>query len=574
MGINMRYRIIWIAVICLAASLWTAPAALADKGLELLPADTEAVLTFASIEHLYKTFGMAELRDEFPDDFAEFKREMTEEGGFDFLDLAGLREFGLDPAKPIHVGFVMVPSFAVAIVVPSAGDAGALVGSVLEMGDADFNKKVERDGVEIYGHQEEEVAIFAKGSSVVMVWSDPDEDGGPALEAAKRLLASLKEGTIAKSKAYKKAAKKFSAGADVTFYMGPNFYDKYMEMEHSDELDEQGISSEETRELYEKWGLSGTMVSASAKFDSDRLTVDSYSWIDKESDFLDWYEVTTDPTAFLTKVPSQPMLAAVTRLNFAEIWESLEEFDDVVESDSIPDFDETLGDASEEIGVDIETELIEQFNGNVVFIVNSVQMMNIDALILLQLTKPEEFATTMTALVEEIDESIDVNSSEDSEVPDPELIRGEYEGIPYYTFMVPPMVEVSFGVVDDHLVIASSQLRFQAVINGGKNFIDDIGNADVKKALKDPQGSVFYMDFQKLATDLEAWGPMLGEEAPEMVSLIRELSELVSVGYFDDDGSVRQTMTFTGSKPDVWKRLLAAAIESESDDDTDIQQGD
>jgi hypothetical protein len=327
---------------------------------------------------------------------------------------------------------------------------------------------------------------------------------------------------------------------------------------------------EETKELYDEWGLRGMTVVASAEFRTDGLAVESYTWVDKDSDVLDWYEVTTDPIPFLRRVPSQPMMAAVSRINFAEVWESLQDFDDVVESDSIPDFDESLDDASEEIGIDIEKDLIEQFNGNFVILVNNIQMTNNDAVILLQLSKPQEFTGTLTTLVEMIDEAITVNPSEESGAPNPELIRGQHEGVPYYTFQVPPMVEICFGVVEDHLVLTSSQLRFHSIVTGSGNFVDEIGNKDVKTALNDPRGSVFYIDFRKLADNLEEWAPMLGEEAFEIVGVLREMSELVCVGYFDDDGSVREDITFTGSKPDVWKRLLAAVLESDSDEEPQI----
>jgi hypothetical protein len=564
--------IVLAASLC-AASLCLVPTAHAQKGLELLPAETQGLLTVKSLEQLYAVLGIEALRSEYPDEFLEIKAEMIDEIGVDLFDLSALREWGLDPGKPIHVGFVVEPSFATAILLPAGRDAVDFLRAAMEEEGTDFPLKIERHGVEIYGDDEEELAYYLKDDYLVLVVTDEEEGGGPATEAAEQLLSDSRKRTLAKSKQYKNAMKKVQGDADFTFYMGPKFYDKLVELSQSDEMEEQGISAEETKELYDEWGLSGTTVVAGAKLESNGLFAESYTWLAKDSDAVDWYRVNTDPTAFLNRVPSKPMIATVSRLNFAELWESLQEFDDIVESDSIPDFDDAIDDAGEDIGVDLEEDVIEQLDGNFALIINRIQMMDIDAVILLQLTRPGEFAETMTDFVEAIDEAITVNPSEDSGTPDPELLREEIDGVPYYVYVVPPMVEICFGVVDDHLVAASSRLRFQSVVKGKRSFIDEIGSDDVRKTLEDPTGSLFYVDFQKIANELEGWGPMLGEDSgAELISLVREMDQLVASTRMEKDGEFRQKFTFTGSKPEMWKRLLASFLEEvgkEDDDDDD-----
>jgi hypothetical protein len=469
--------------------------------------------------------------------------------------------------------FVVEPSFAVAVLIPGDENAMSFIRAALEEEGTEFPRKAETHGIEIFGDGEEELAYYVKGGYLVLVMTDHEEGGGPALEAAEQMIASSRKRTMAKSKQYQNAMKKIRKDADFTFYMGPEFYDRLIELSQSEELEEQGLSAEETKELYDEWGLSGATVVAGAKLDSDRLVVESYSWMPEDSDALGWYNVSTDPTSFLQRVPSKPMLASISRVNFAEVWESLKDFDDVVESDSIPDFDDTLDETSEEFGIDIEKDLIEQLNGNCAFLVNGVQMMNTDAVILLQVTRPQEFAETMTELVEAIDEMITVNPSKDSGTPNPELLREEFEGVPYYVYMVPPMVEVCFGVVEDHLVVTSSRLRFQSIVKGKRSFIDDINNDAVRSALDNPKGSVFYLDFQKIARELEGWAPMMGEGALELVAVLQEMDQLVFVNLMEKKGESRQTMTFTGAKPDMWKRLLAACVE-EFDEDVDADDED
>ena len=569
----MKSKICIIMVVALAASLLTTTATIAGNGLELLPIDAQGVLTIASIEKLYKTFGLEELRAEYPEQFQEMREEMLDDLGVDLLDLNALREFGLEPGKPIHMGIVVDPEFAMAVVLPAAGDAASFVKAILEQDEAEFSQKVKAHGVEIYGDDDDGAALFAKDGFAVLVFTDEDETGVSALEAAQNLLAALEKGTMAQSKDYKKALKKIPGDGDFTIYMGPKFYDKMMDLQHDEELEEQGVSVEEVKELYEEWGISGITAVVEAVLESDRLVVESYSWMNKDSEILDRYRVTNDPTKFLEGVPSDPMLALVSRVNFQKIWESINEIDDVIESDSIPDFDDALDDASEEIGVDIEKALISQFNGNLALIISQVQMMNSDAVLLAQVTRPEEFRATLIEAVEALDEAFEVNPSEDSGQPNPELERAEFEGVPYYVYKVPPMLEVCFGVIKDHLVVTTSRVRFQSIVSGGPGFADNIGNAEISKALAERTGNVFYLDFQKLARDLQAWAPMLGEESFEMVELLMNMKDLVSVSRMDKDGGVWQKMTLTGAKPDVWKRLLAAGIE-EIPEDVEIEIDD
>jgi hypothetical protein len=568
----MKKTFYLLLVTVVAASVWPAPAARGQDGLQLLPENTDGVLTINSIEELYLTFGIEELRAAYPDDFLELKEEMIDEIGVDLFDLQALREFGFEPAKPIHLGFVDEPTPVLLLLLPSTGDAEAFIRSLPAHEGAGFTTKVEAHGVEIYGDEDEEAAVYAQGSYIAIVMVDEDDSEVPAVEAAKEVLAAVKKGTLNESKPYKKALKKIPGDADFTLYMGPDLYDELMEMD-DEEWEEQDISVEEKKELFDRWGLSNMTAVAKANLESKRLVVESFTWVDKNSEFLDWYQVANDPTGFLGRVPSDPMLAIVGRLNFAQVWESLEMFDDVIESDSIPDFDDTLDETSDDIGVDIEDDLLSQLDGNVVFLISQIQMMGNDAVILFQLTRPQEFRNTLTTLVEEIDASIEVNPSEDSGQPNPELLREKYKGRPYYTFLMPPMVEISFGVVEDHLVVASSRTRFKSIADGDGSFVERIGNDEIKSVLADRSGNAFYMDFQKIAANLQMWAPMLGDEnVYEIIDVLNEMEHLVGVSRLADDG-FWQKMTFTGARPEIWKRLMAAVIENVPDEE-EIEMGD
>jgi hypothetical protein len=85
------------------------------------------------------------------------------------------------------------------------------------------------------------------------------------------------------------------------------------------------------------------------------------------------------------------------------------------------------------------------------------------------------------------------------------------------------------------------------------------------------------MDFQKIAANLQAWAPMLGDEnIYELIEMLNEMDSLVGVSRLEDDG-FWQKMTFTGARPDIWKRLMAACVEAvpeELEIETDDQYED
>jgi hypothetical protein len=356
--------------------------------------------------------------------------------------------------------------------------------------------------------------------------------------------------------------------ADFTLYAGPGLYEALAKMSEDDEDLSLGVSAERTLEFYHELGITNTVWLSKMRLEPDGLVVDYYAWCGRNAPLLKWYDVGKDPTAFLRRVPSDPMTLMVARLNLALMWGSIADLLEDIGDDSGPSLKEMIEEANEEAGFDIEADLINQVDGNFAFIVNDVTMSGADAVMLLQLARPDDFRGTLDKLSRRVEESIDASRAEEASPGGgtAEIITDEIDGVTYYMLAVPMMFELCAGVVDDHLVVTTSFHRFRSIVAGERSFVDVMDNERIRKTLDDPTGSVFYMDFRGLARDLKTMGPALGRGNAEIVDALSMLSELVSVGWADKEGFWQNTV-FTAAEPGIWKRLVALAL-GETDEET------
>jgi hypothetical protein len=504
--------------------------------------------------------GIDELRSEYPEAFEEITLEIVDEFGVDLLDPSALREFGLDPGAPIHIGAIGDPTPAIFVLLPAEKDAEAFLANALKR-DADaYPLKSKKAGTDVYSDAEQEMAFFTRGSYIVLILTGDEDDDVPALEAAQRFLELSDKKNLSGSKDYKNAMKKVTGDADMTFYVGPELYKEMIDLSDDDDLPDHQIEPDELIDLYERWGMLNTTAAGKMTLGTDRITAEAYSWLQKDSDIREWYQIQNDPTAFLNRLPSDPMLIALGRTNVSAIWNSIDDFYEVVDDDDFPQLDDEIEELDEDFGLDLENNLIKKLDGNFGLLLNGVDFTGVDAVMLLQVSDPKTFGSTLTELVEEIDESITIRDTSDPNAPQTELMREEFKGVPYYRLVKPPNLDLSFGVIEDHFIVSPSVTRFQSIVTGDGSFLDKIGNEDVRKALKDRTGGVFYVDFDAVADNLEQMAPLFGPDAFEIVELLRELDELVSTSSFDGDGIFQKT-TITSSKPGIWKRLIALALE-------------
>jgi hypothetical protein len=272
------------------------------------------------------------------------------------------------------------------------------------------------------------------------------------------------------------------------------------------------------------------------------------------------------------------MIVMMSRINSAALYRSIRELMALAKSDTVPSFDEQIDEAGEGMGMDLETDLFDQIDGNLGLMINRVQFMGADAVMLMQLADPDAFYDTVDGIAGWIELALNLKQDGGKSGGGPpnqkqkaQMTEAEFDGVDYYKVMAPPAFEVCFGIVGDHFVVTVSETRFQAIVGGDGSFVETVGNRRVRETLAEPTGGVFYIDFEGVVRDLKAMAPMLGIKDGEIFEVLGQLSELTSVSTMDEHGMWSNT-SLTAASPGVWKRLATwlleeAAEEKEKDAD-------
>jgi hypothetical protein len=555
----MRTGLITVFV-CLFAVALAAPA-LASDGLDMLPPEAEGVLTITNLEAIYSRLGIEELREERPDDFHMLSEEMLEGVGIDLLDPAAMRAAGFEMDRPMHVGILADPP-AVVVLVPGRDRALEWIQAKMEGLGVHFTRQKRYRGVTVDGGEADEVACFQRRGYIGVVVTDHEEGGGSAVETAGALIEGDGERSIVAVEMYRNTMERLPARADATFYMGPNLRTKLSSWGSSKrDLSEYGLSDEDMESWQRQLGIDEIASGMALRLAPDGMTVHAYSWLRKDSPARRWMVVGGDPVTFLRRTPSDPWLAAVTRLDAGALWDALAPFLDRVGEED----DETVRDAFEEVraetGIDVEADVIRQLRGNLGLLVSRAAFVGTDVVLLAQVRNPERFGGTVDRVTALIREDIEKKASENPDsVRSQTTIREDtISGVKVHCVTVSPSAEIYYGIVEDHFVLASLRQRFGDIVGGQGSFVETLGSATVRDALAVPTGSAFYIDFRSLSRDAQAVLPMLGPKGVTVSQVLAELSELAVTSRIGDDG-VTQVSTLSSTRPGIWKYMIGLLV--------------
>lgn len=552
-------RLLVLFVTLVVSSVVSVPAH-ADDGLDMVPPDAAGVVTIESLSRLYKTLGLGELRAERPEAFRTLTEQMIEDVGIDLLDPASMHDQGFDVDRPLHVAILTDPSVVV-VLIPGEPRGLSWVRAKIEEQGAHFTQELKHKGTVIEGGEADELACFARDNYISIVVTDKENSGEPATATAKRLIDRSWGKPITQTDTYRKVMDRLPAEADVKVYMGPGLQRRMSNWGKSKkQLAERGVSSEDMDRSYELMGLDKAMEGMSLRLGPDRLSLDSYTWVGKDSPILGWFKVGHDPVPFLRRTPAAPWMILLGRLNAGAVWRTLRPIMQQVQGDSSETVEDALARAKQEIGVDLETEVIDQIDGNVGFIVDRVSVMGQEAMVLAQVKDPDRFRATVATVTQRARDEMAANSQANPNRPATEIVEDSAGDVSFYR-IVAPMTEVCYGVVGDHFVVTTSSKHFREIVDGATGFVDELKNKDVKSALTSDASGVFYVDFRGFANDARGLLPMFGPAGEEYAQWLDELSELVSISRVDGEGGY-QTATLTSTTPGIWKRLIALALDS------------
>jgi hypothetical protein len=369
-----------------------------------------------------------------------------------------------------------------------------------------------------------------------------------------RLLDDRKAGPIADSESYRRVMSKFTPDSHLTFYMGSEFYAGVLEL---DKLSSENVKAEEQKmlEAFRSLGMTGWSAGFAARFGDDHLAMKSYSWMGADSPLLPVFQTRNDPTPFVRTLPSEPWMVYLARADLRELWKVVRRVLDA-DPEAAAGYQTAFATAKEQIGVDLETELIDQLSGNLGLLINHVSPVGGDALLIAQVSDPDRFRETLTKL------SV-VARAAMSNPEGPQLMDDTVGDTPFYRITMPPVGDVCVGVVRDHLVATASRERFTAIAEGGPGFAETIASPDVRKALGERASSVFYVDFAKLSKDAEGLIPMLGPAGTTIQQVLNELSEWSITTRSDSEGTW-QDFKLTSRSPGIWKRVLELVAKNQS----------
>ena len=539
------------ALAALALALALAAPTRGAEVLDLMPADVQGAVVVSSLERVFAVFEIAAIRAEHPEAFSEFSAELMEQTGYDPADLDAWRRAGFDVARPFAFGVAEGDETYTVLLLPGGREALATLRRIMT---AEGEERVsEHRGVEIRT-VEDVAALLAHKDYVAVVAAQK----GSAVAAAERYLDQIEPRRLTADDRYRRVARGLDGKADVRAYIGPELYRAVFSHGKPDDIAALGLSEEETEALYKEWGLDDASGVFSATFTPTGVSGRGVGWIRPDSPFFEWYRVDADPTAFLRRTPAQPWLVNMGRINLGRAWRVLREAIPEPPADTIPSVEERLAEMSEELGIDVERELIEQIDGNVVLLVSRAAPMGADAALLVQVSDPDRFRQTLSRVIAETTEkSGDENSG---------VVQDEVAGVSYYRSLLPAVGELCMGVIDDHFVVTLSSERFRAIAQGGEGFAATLGDKRLQSAADDRTANAFYLDFQNLLRDLEMLAPMLGND-DDFLPVLRELSHFVAVSRIGD-GKTSSEFELTTTTPGFWRRLLERiAVEEDTESD-------
>lgn len=553
----MRIRIIAVALIVCTSFVSPAPAA-AD-GLGLLPENAQGVLTIANLETLYSKLGIDALREERPDDVRLLSEELVETVGVDLLDPAAMKAEGFRVDRPFHIGVLDDPP-AVVVLIPGEDRALDWVRARMELLGVRFAREEKVKGATVDVGESDEVACFEHKGYVCVVVTDKAQKGGSALATATAIVDGGR--SVAALEPYRDTMGRLPGDADATIYMGPGFRSLMSSWNSSrQDLSEYGLTEDDMQSWERELGLAGLASAVSVRIAPDRFTVDGFSLLPGDSPAREWMVVDTDPVSFLKRTPSDPWLATISRVNAGAVWDALAPLIDR-KGDEGETFREGLDKVKTETGLDLENDIIRQLDGNLGMLVSRVAFVGTDIVLLAQVRDPARFADTLDRVSALIEEDIEKKRRENPDAggSQAQLREDVIGGIPVHCLAVNPSAEFCYGMIDDHLVVASMPSRIGEISAGGSSFVETIGNADVRDALLDPRAGAFYIDFRSLSRDAQAILPMLGPRGVAVSQLLAELAELTMTSRIDDDGIVQKT-TLSSTRPGVWKYLFGLLMD-------------
>lgn len=514
------------------------------QGTEILPLDAAMVFSIANPESLYHHLHLDRLlpqRGAAGDDWSAR------------LSLDSLRAMGLDPVQPVTVAMLDLDPAVFAVVLEGDGpQLGASLSTMLAR-EGRPTSLIDAPGeVEIRGDDEGTLAFFTTDRFLV-VGASSDPDSVRAVSVAQTLLGVTPERSLGRSQEYRDTMAKLPAQGDILFYgrldPGTQLDAAKSEMEAQGEVDPDFVA------LLDK--LSGIAAdvratAASLRFVPTGLVIDGYSHIQRGSELLTFIAPTTGSGAFHHRVPGQPRFMYGFNFDAQATWAWLRPnvFDEVESAAQwLAGAEASL---RQDLGIELEADLIRQFKGDFMLLIDQVAMVGSDVVLYLHIDRPADFQITLETLLAYAGESADPERFQ--------LVADEVAGVPFHKITMMPFAEVCCGLVDDYLVVTSTRARFASIVEGDRSFVDALAYDRLAEAMGQQPASIFYLDLELVGQLLGLFGgfiPAQQQGGPQMAQFVLQslqLEHCLGTSFVEAEG-VRSTFRIESGRADFWNAV-------------------
>ncbi len=513
----------------------------AMKATEIIPADAAMVFTIANPESLYHHLHLGKILPQ---------TGAADEDWGTLLDLDSLRTMGLDPLKPITVAVLELDPVRLAVVLEGDGPKlGNSLSTMLAREGRPLSLLDTRQEVEIRGDDEGAMAFFTSERFLV-VGASSEPDSVEAISIAHQLLLVTPDQSLGRSKEYRDTRAKLPAGGDVLFY---GRLDPRSQLAAAKaEMEAEGDIDPEVLALLDKLYVIAEDVGGTAgslRFAPTGLVMDSYSQLQSGSDLLAFMTPSSGSGAFHQRVPGQPRFMYGFNFGAQATWAWLRPnvFDEVDgAAEWLANAEQSL---RQDMGIELEADLIRQFSGEMMLLVDQLAMVGSDIVLYLRVDRPGDFQVTLEKLL--------AYAGEQSDPGRLQFHTDAVGGVPFHKITMVPFAEVCCGLVDDYLVITSTRARFAGIVEGDRSFVDALAYDRLAEAFGQDPSSIFYLDLELVGQLLGLFGgfiPAQQQGGPQMAQFVLQslqLEHCLGTSYPEKDG-MRSTFRIESGRSDFW----------------------
>ena len=511
------------------------------QATEIIPSDAAMVFTIANPESLYHHLHLGKI--------------LPQTGATDgdwgaLLDLDSLRTMGLDPLEPVTIAVLDLEPAVFAIVMEGDGPKlGNSLSTMLAREGRPLSLLGTQQGVEIRGDDGGTMAFFTFERFLVMGASS-DPDSVEAISVALELLQMNPSQSLGRSKEYRDTMAELPPDGDVLFYarLDPRaqLEDARARMEAEGDIDPQVFALLDKLYVIAE-DVGGT--AGSLRFVPNGLVMDGYSQIQSGSDLLAFATPPPGSGTFHQRVPGQPRFMYGVNFGAQATWAWLRPnvFDEVDgAAEWLANAEQSL---RQEVGIELEADLIRQFSGEMMLLVDQLAMVGSDIVLYLRVDRPGDFQVTLEKLL--------AYAGEQSDPGRFQFHADAVGGVPFHKITMAPFAEVCCGLVDDYLVITSTRARFAGIVEGDRSFADALAYDRLAEALDQHPSSVVYLDLELVGQLLGLFGgfiPAQQQGGPQMAQFLLQslqLEHCFGASFPEKDG-MRSTFRIESGRSDFW----------------------